>query len=253
MIAYGTIGHPEVEPSRWPSRLDAQALGQRYLAAGPTRLADKYPLDYSTPQYRDPQRPTHFARPERASRFELRAVFTSPSGVSEVDIRVWRRDLTTGLTSVVTSSRWSAPSRPRVATVDYVFIMPSGGAYSVIMTPIVPSPATQQDTAVWHFDGTSFCGDSYVENGEQCDDGNNTANDGCSPGCRFEFRCGDGVAVGAEECDDGNLVAGDGCAVDCTWEAYCGDGIVQSPPEQCDDGNLIPFDFCSNQCMVVLE
>jgi cysteine-rich repeat protein len=41
--------------------------------------------------------------------------------------------------------------------------------------------------------GCAGCGNGGVEQGEQCDDGNVAAGDGCSPTCQYE-RCGDGVA-----------------------------------------------------------
>ena len=49
---------------------------------------------------------------------------------------------------------------------------------------------------------TAVCGNGKVEVGEQCDDGNHVACDGCAPTCRLE-RCGDGIAECGEECDDG--------------------------------------------------
>jgi len=59
------------------------------------------------------------------------------------------------------------------------------------------------------------CGDGVVGAGEECDDGNGSAADGCLPDCRFA-RCGDGnVRGGVEECDDGNRVSGDGCSSAC--------------------------------------
>jgi competence ComEA-like helix-hairpin-helix protein len=32
----------------------------------------------------------------------------------------------------------------------------------------------------------SFCGDGFIDNGEECDDGNNVDNDGCGSGCNIE-------------------------------------------------------------------
>jgi cysteine-rich repeat protein len=62
------------------------------------------------------------------------------------------------------------------------------------------------------------CGDTKLEEGEQCDDGDD-ATDGACPKCKLA-ACGDGlVRLGHEECDDGNNVAGDGCSPTCTWEA----------------------------------
>lgn len=59
---------------------------------------------------------------------------------------------------------------------------------------------------------------------EQCDDGNTTAGDGCSPLCRSEGRprplgtCGNGIVdrQDLETCDDGNQIPADGCEPDCT-------------------------------------
>lgn len=83
-----------------------------------------------------------------------------------------------------------------------------------------------------------------VETGEECDDGNADAGDGCSPTCKKEL-CGDGVVQpkGAdglpntaddEKCDDGNRAVGDGCNNECVAET-CGNG-VHDQGEECDDG-----------------
>jgi cysteine-rich repeat protein len=60
------------------------------------------------------------------------------------------------------------------------------------------------------------------------------------------WPCGNGVEDPGEECDDANPTAGDGCRTDCTSEA-CGDGRLD-PQEECDDGNLLDDDCCSNAC-----
>src|SRR5262245_28237945 len=65
------------------------------------------------------------------------------------------------------------------------------------------------------------CGNGILDldQGEQCDDGNTTAGDGCDPNCQNEIvippACGDGVVNPGEECDDGNNVSGDDCLADC--------------------------------------
>lgn len=80
--------------------------------------------------------------------------------------------------------------------------------------------------------------------GEECDDGNNVSNDGCSPSCKKE-TCGDGAVQpkGAdglpntaddELCDDGNRDIGDGCGNTCKVET-CGDGKIDYG-EECDKG-----------------
>ena len=51
--------------------------------------------------------------------------------------------------------------------------------------------------------GNPSCGDGFLNQaGEQCDDGNMNAGDGCSPGCMLEAGCNDGVKAPTEECDD---------------------------------------------------
>ncbi len=126
-----------------------------------------------------------------------------------------------------------------------------------------------------------LCGDGMIGKGEQCDDGNANAGDGCSgvcqiePGyscptagqpCVYEIKqtCGNGKIEGDEACDDGNAQNGDGCSSTCAVEAgyacntpgspctkvdtsVCGDGMVNSD-EDCDDGNTVSGDGCSATC-----
>ena len=127
------------------------------------------------------------------------------------------------------------------------------------------------------------CGNSIVESGESCDDGNSIPGDGCSgicriepnyicttPGqpCTFTVVCGDGKVAGGEVCDDGNAVSGDGCASNClsvepnfacptpgqacvpsTTAPVCGNGVVETN-ETCDDGNSTSADGCSSACQI---
>ncbi len=92
-----------------------------------------------------------------------------------------------------------------------------------------------------------ICGDGFLDTGEECDDGNTTAGDGCSDICEFEI-CGDGQVDAGEECDDGNIADDDGCSSQCLNEV-CGDGTVQTG-EECDDGNLTPGDGCDGNCLM---
>ncbi len=62
------------------------------------------------------------------------------------------------------------------------------------------------------------CGNSYVDPGELCDDGNEQSGDGCHADCRSDERCGGGVVDLGEECDDGNLLSHDGCDSQCRDE-----------------------------------
>lgn len=128
--------------------------------------------------------------------------------------------------------------------------------------------------------GGPVCGNSVVDGTEACDDGNTTANDGCSATCTEETGwscdgadptvctevCGDGTLVGDEAgangCDDGGTAADDGCSATCTVEmgwacagapsvctADCGDGAINGV-EVCDDGDNVDNDGCSMSCQV---
>jgi len=70
------------------------------------------------------------------------------------------------------------------------------------------------------------CGDSTIDTGENCDDGDMTGGDGCSATCQEEAGfdcgtsepsvctpvCGDGMVVTGEACDDGNSLSCGTCA-----------------------------------------
>jgi cysteine-rich repeat protein len=96
------------------------------------------------------------------------------------------------------------------------------------------------------------CGNGIYNHAEECDDGNRTPGDGCSPKCKFEY-CGDGITTSArEECDDANNTSGDGCSSDCQNE-YCGDGIMNNfiegqPAEECEPGHTPAEIHCSEEC-----
>lgn len=119
-----------------------------------------------------------------------------------------------------------------------------------------------------------YCGDGIISNGEQCDDGNRNAGDGCSAECKIEagyycvmpgeacsmFKCGNGVMDMGEACDDGNRNDGDGCSSYCQPENgyVCPD--FGKPCEKvscdskvgkgCDDGNREDGDGCASNCQV---
>jgi cysteine-rich repeat protein len=94
--------------------------------------------------------------------------------------------------------------------------------------------------------GPAICGDGQVDDGEACDDGQETAlcDDDCTPAA-----CGDAKinAAAGEDCDDGNADDGDGC-IACAL-AVCGDGLLQVGVDECDDGNLEPGDGCDTNCV----
>ncbi|WAS97664.1 DUF4215 domain-containing protein [Nannocystis punicea] len=83
----------------------------------------------------------------------------------------------------------------------------------------------------------AVCGDGFVRAGsEVCDDKiNDGSYEGCAPGCSaLGPRCGDGVlqADEGELCDDGNQTAGDGCNA-CLTEnlpGECGQAVALAQP-----------------------
>ncbi|HEX3761505.1 MAG TPA: DUF4215 domain-containing protein, partial [Kofleriaceae bacterium] len=118
------------------------------------------------------------------------------------------------------------------------------------LTGLVPNPT---ETATCNIDCTRpHCGDGKLNRtaGEQCDDGNRAAGDGCSPDCLFE-RCGNGVVDPQEECDGtAGLLP---CNVDTCFQERCGNGVLDDDNrtgvhEECDDHNIADNDGCSHDC-----
>jgi cysteine-rich repeat protein len=173
-----------------------------------------------------------------------------------------------------------------------------GATWSVTLTTLSAGTAAQCQARMYTAGGwgdfgalggdamtESACSNGWREAGEECDDGNDAAGDGCSPTCAVEAGwgcaapapgqpdrcsngCGDRTVAGVEECDDGNLVNGDGCGSTCRVEAgwvcplpavgepsacdtVCGDNIWLGPgKEKCDDGNNANGDGCSSACTI---
>ncbi len=71
------------------------------------------------------------------------------------------------------------------------------------------------------------------------------------PACATSALCGNGIKEPGEDCDDGNAVACDGCSPTCHAEG-CGNGTIECG-EECDDGfsNGAPGDPCDANCHVV--
>ena len=144
--------------------------------------------------------------------------------------------------------------------VDFVQTYPQTLSYDVAL-------GAEEDAAGYDF-GNYFpaCGNNVLDSdrNEQCDDGNNINDDGCSNECLINIPdpyCGDGaVNNDDEQCDDGNNIDGDNCSSSCSIEAsgetggdgdqtspVCGDNAIEGD-EQCDDGNLGDGDGCSSIC-----
>lgn len=119
----------------------------------------------------------------------------------------------------------------------------------------------------------SACGDGYVDEaaGEQCEDGNNVAFDGCEPTtctftCTEDGMCDDGASCNGVEtcnasthaCDMGTppaegtscstaMIAMGVCRLEECVPAGCGNGVVDGG-EDCDDMNDVEGDGCDNDC-----
>jgi cysteine-rich repeat protein len=98
------------------------------------------------------------------------------------------------------------------------------------------------------------CGNSVLEPGEGCDDGNSAAGDGCSATCTIEKDrpCNGDVAgqTGNTSCATGLCnQAGGAFPGTCVAKGTCGNGTVD-PGEACDDGNTRDGDSCTARCKV---
>jgi cysteine-rich repeat protein len=97
----------------------------------------------------------------------------------------------------------------------------------------------------------NICGDGIVAGTEQCDDGNQSDTDDCTPSCqRPRGTCGDGSVDPGEECDDANDRNDDFCTSTCLRQ-LCRNGVLDFN-EECDDGNTDPSDGCSNSCQKIV-
>jgi cysteine-rich repeat protein len=110
---------------------------------------------------------------------------------------------------------------------------------------------TEEETTAESTEGDGVCGNSIIEMGEDCDDGNLSDADGCLSSC-VDSSCGDGfINMGVEVCDDGtNDGSYGGCAANCqALGPYCGDTEINGP-EVCDDGNDDLADGCMDNCVI---
>lgn len=98
------------------------------------------------------------------------------------------------------------------------------------------------------------CGNSQIETGETCDDGNIQNSDGCSSTCQTEQTapvCGNGQIEAGEECDDGNIQPGDGCSDSCAAETI---ESAEAPAPTGGGGALLPLTiFSANQELKIIN
>jgi len=98
-----------------------------------------------------------------------------------------------------------------VGLVFVAFLLPTSASAMVISTTTLH---------------VSICGDSLVNEGEECD----------VPGETGQYS---------------TTIVGRQCGTDCLYGPYCGDGILQTIfDEECDDANNVSGDFCAADCTV---
>lgn len=186
---------------------------------------------------------------------DLDSNITFVSAEPVTDARVSHSDGTVTADLGALAAQGSASFSFRVAINDGVAKTPLSNQARVTGIPI--GETTRVETTsnrTIHFVVETFdpqCGNGRLETGEQCDDGNLIAGDGCSATCEVENLdlCGNSLVEAGEQCDDGNRLPGDGCNDFCRTETDCGNGVVETG-EQCDDGNLVSGDGCTNQCVI---
>ncbi|HVK78221.1 MAG TPA: DUF4215 domain-containing protein [Kofleriaceae bacterium] len=96
----------------------------------------------------------------------------------------------------------------------------------------------------------TVCGNMIIDEGEECDDGNQSNDDDCLRTCQ-RATCGDGFVdrqgPDTEDCDDNGADTAD-CDSDCTF-VQCGDDHRNAAAgEICDDGNTDSGDGCKGDC-----
>jgi len=107
------------------------------------------------------------------------------------------------------------------------------------------NPALDLDIDLIRVDG-NVCGDTEVDPGEECDDGNASNTDACLNTCEFNV-CQDGFPGGpGEQCDDGNDVNGDGC------DEFCQNEMIGGTDLPIDSVSLLVYGVQANSAWMGL-
>lgn len=103
---------------------------------------------------------------------------------------------------------------------------------------VSPAPARVVDPSL---SDCPLCGNSAVDAGESCDDGNAAGGDGCSTGCQNEKCLAQTISPGYPTvalCEDGNVCTADVC------NTALGGGTCQHPAKNCSDAIACTIDSC---------
>lgn len=165
-----------------------------------------------------------FAPPVMVSLLGLLGAAASTTGCSKDGVTGESGDSATSSTSTGTTAASTAEPSTGTAPTD------SG------MSDSGMSASGSMSTASTSSSGAEpFCGDGFVDPGEECDDGPLNADDAACTALCEQAVCGDGhLWAGVEACDDGDPDPGDGCSASC--QLTCGGGPCDP---LCDLGTVI--------------
>ena len=109
-----------------------------------------------------------------------------------------------------------------------------------VIQPPMPTPAPDPSSTSLRTVcmGSALCGNSQLNTGEDCDDGNQVGGDCCSPACTFE--------PAGTSCSNGDMCDGD---EQCDGSGTCGAGI----PLTCDAGSICASATCDSASGCVFE
>ncbi len=221
--------------------------------------------------------------------------FTVPVGTpfSQMVSATDTGDLTIGVIGLPPGATLTPPagttgSMSVSTTLDWTPVFADNGTtnYTVIT---FTNPADITGSCTLTINVPAVCGNSFIEQGEACDDGNMMNGDGCNEDCLLENgqvcadrnqcesgvcdaaenpdvcepadTCGNSDLEGTEACDDGNPNAGDGCSNSCAVEPGWTCPTPGTPcqeicgdamvvgSEGCDDGNVADGDGCNSVCL----